>query len=772
MVGLAYRAGLEGRYEDAITDYRSAAGLFRDLGDTSAAVWTLNGLGTALQQKGRFEEAAACYGQVADLAERIGYTAVEALAQNNQGAMEFSLGDPGVAMEHFLRAGRLQRQLSQNQDAVSSGTNVAICLSHLGRLDEAAAQLEGLLRECEQGNFGNRELFVLHTLADVRRLQGRRHEAVVIFRRILIRDDANLDMRNRIESVTGLAAALADMDSSAAGLAVLQEEERRRQGQLHGITRVEFELAMGDRLLETEQPAAALARYRFAVDATTAAGLQEHRVVALAGVARCQRELGRTEAALALLRDAALAWEDTRTTPMDPEWREQRGVSGRLVYTQLSALILDGIDLDDAGPGCAAVGRAFDAVQVFKARTLAERIGGWDHAAGRPVMTLQMLQAEILEEGEVFLDAYLGPTESILFAVTTKECRAVLLADERTLASRLRLYHELLATPPPANDLSRAQDVVEAAGERLGRELLGSVTPLLSGSRRVVYAPDGPLNLVPLVTVVGPRGPEPRPVWVRVPSATILGFLRTSADTTRVPGQGILVAAAAETPAGRPLPGAVREVRRLARRYRNVDLRLAGKSGAALVPADLARYDILHLATHARVDDQRPWFSEIVLNTGGPAGRLRADRIAELDLSARLAVLSACETGSGRILSGEGVLGLSSAFLGAGVPTVVASLWPVADGVTAVLMEKFYEELSLGQDPVTALALAQDAIRADPITAHPFHWAGFVVVGDGTVAVDLQIKRRLGPMAFLLVTAAVIIVTILTVRRRFRKTVD
>jgi CHAT domain-containing protein len=312
--------------------------------------------------------------------------------------------------------------------------------------------------------------------------------------------------------------------------------------------------------------------------------------------------------------------------------------------------------------------------------------------------------------------------------------------------------------------------VVEAAGERLGQELLGPIAPLLSGCRRVVFAPDGPLNLVPLVTLVRPRSPETCPVLVRVPSATILGFLRTSADTLRVRGQGILAVAAAETPDGRPLPGAVREVRHLARRYSDVDLRLAGSSGAALVPADLTRYDILHLATHARVDDQRPWSSEIVLNTKDPTGRLRAGLIAELDLSARLAVLSACETGSGRILSGEGVLGLSSAFLSAGVPTVVASLWPVADGVTTVLMDKFYEELASGRDPSTALALAQDAIRADPVTAHPFHWAGFVVVGDGTVAVDLQVKRQLGPVALFLVAVFVAVVVTFTVRRRFRKT--
>ena len=295
-VGLAYRAVQEGRYSDAATDYRLAAGFFQDVADTAAAVWTLNGLGAALEQHGRFEEAAACYGEVAELARRIRYKAVEALALNNQGSMEYSRGDPGVAMEHFRRAGKLQRQISQVQDAVSTGTNEANCLSHLGRLDEAVILLTELLKECEEGNFRDRESYVLRVLADVRQMQGRKNEAVAIYRRILARNEEKQDIKDRIQSVTGLAAALADMDSSAAALTVLQQEERRRQGQLFGLSRVEFELAFGDRLLETRQPEAALERYRIAINITAAAGIRRHRVDALAGAARCQRELGKPEA--------------------------------------------------------------------------------------------------------------------------------------------------------------------------------------------------------------------------------------------------------------------------------------------------------------------------------------------------------------------------------------------------------------------------------------------------------------------------------------------
>ena len=91
----------------------------------------------------------------------------------------------------------------------------------------------------------------------------------------------------------------------------------------------------------------------------------------------------------------------------------------------------------------------------------------------------------------------------------------------------------------------------------------------------------------------------------------------------------------------------------------------------------------------------------------------------------------ACESAGGRILSGEGVLGLCGAFLSAGIPAVVATLWPVDDRTTAELMTVFYEELARGETVARSLRRAQMAIRQGHETGNPFFWAGFVLVGDG-----------------------------------------
>ena len=191
------------------------------------------------------------------------------------------------------------------------------------------------------------------------------------------------------------------------------------------------------------------------------------------------------------------------------------------------------------------------------------------------------------------------------------------------------------------------------------------------------------------------------------------------------------------------MPGALREVQWLYRRFRDVELR-SGQSagGEAFGGVDPGAFAVLHLAAHAQVDDQRPWNSALRFGTPEQPVRVNAGQVADLTLRARLAVLASCETGLGGVLSGEGVLGLSTGFLSAGVPVVLATLWPVDDSTTAALMQRFYAALSTGQPSAQALRSAQAALRAEAATRHPFHWAGFVLVGDGTSCVPLRERPR------------------------------
>ncbi|PYS92754.1 MAG: hypothetical protein DMF64_07810 [Acidobacteria bacterium] len=150
---------------------------------------------------------------------------------------------------------------------------------------------------------------------------------------------------------------------------------------------------------------------------------------------------------------------------------------------------------------------------------------------------------------------------------------------------------------------------------------------------------------------------------------------------------------------------------------------------------DIAKYRILHVATHGLLNTERPQFTGVVLSLVGNRegdGFLRTDEIFNLKLGAPLVMLSACETGLGREKRGEGVIGLTRAFMYAGAPTVGVSLWSVADKSTADLMTDFYRRY-LSKQPTTppaALRAAQQKMIAGKQNSAPFFWAPFVLVGD------------------------------------------
>ncbi|MFN2455841.1 MAG: CHAT domain-containing protein [Pyrinomonadaceae bacterium] len=146
------------------------------------------------------------------------------------------------------------------------------------------------------------------------------------------------------------------------------------------------------------------------------------------------------------------------------------------------------------------------------------------------------------------------------------------------------------------------------------------------------------------------------------------------------------------------------------------------------------QYRIVHIATHGLLDAERPQFTGLVLslvgNSTGDDGFLRTDEIFNLRLGSPLVMLSACETGLGKEKRGEGVIGLTRAFMYAGAPTVGVSLWSVADRSTALLMTDFYKRLLANAAPSAAMRAAQQQMIAGKRYSAPFFWAPFVLNGD------------------------------------------
>jgi CHAT domain-containing protein len=155
-----------------------------------------------------------------------------------------------------------------------------------------------------------------------------------------------------------------------------------------------------------------------------------------------------------------------------------------------------------------------------------------------------------------------------------------------------------------------------------------------------------------------------------------------------------------------------------------------------LAQADLTKYAILHFATHGILDPKRPENSGLLLsmvNRQGQAqnGFLGLQDIYRLHAPVDLVVLSACRTGLGKDVRGEGLIGLTRGFMYAGASSVVASLWKVDDEATAELMRRFYANmLQRGMTPAAALSVAQNSIRQEPQWRSPHYWAAFTLQGE------------------------------------------
>jgi CHAT domain-containing protein len=157
----------------------------------------------------------------------------------------------------------------------------------------------------------------------------------------------------------------------------------------------------------------------------------------------------------------------------------------------------------------------------------------------------------------------------------------------------------------------------------------------------------------------------------------------------------------------------------------------------AATSPDLADYRFVHFATHGFVNGTRPELSGLVLSLVDPRGQaqdgfLSAPDIFNLRLTADLVVLSGCRTALGKEVRGEGLVGLTRAFMYAGAGDVVASLWNVDDAATAELMRRFYGGM-LGprrMSPAAALRAAQRSMWTSPRWRAPYYWSGFLIQGD------------------------------------------
>ena len=251
------------------------------------------------------------------------------------------------------------------------------------------------------------------------------------------------------------------------------------------------------------------------------------------------------------------------------------------------------------------------------------------------------------------------------------------------------------------------------------------------------------------------------------PRILAVGDPRFSEEAAADPTTELYRSAFLETGGLPRLTASAREARLAAGFSPDAELRLRDDASESyLKRRDLAGFSIIHLASHALVDERTLERTAIALAPGdGEDGFLSAGDLSALQLNADLVVLSACRTAGGVVVGGEGVQGLVAPLLSAGARSVMATMWPVGDRSTARFVEDFYRQLAAGNDVSDALREAKLAAISRGATVA--EWAAFNIIGDPLVEIRLQQPpARWRWPVILPIVVAMITALLVTTRRR------
>jgi CHAT domain-containing protein/predicted negative regulator of RcsB-dependent stress response len=407
--------------------------------------------------------------------------------------------------------------------------------------------------------------------------------------------------------------------------------------------------------------------------------------------------------------------------------------------------------------------------------TISQRYPAYDQITQPRGWDLARIQNEVIKDDDtVLLEYILGDDKSYVWAITRDSFNSYEITGDFGKAAET-LYN---LSKEPAKG---SENELTNAALSLSQMLLFPVASHLH-KRRIIVIADGALNYIPFQMLPLPASnSEPlvdQHEIVNAPSASILGELREE-----VAGRGARskVLAAFGNPAlgsgaqndqaasGEPLHDSLRDIElngdsfdlskigqlffaeREINNLREIATPAAtfAVTGSAanrdqLFKMDLSQYAILHFATHGLLDPKHPENSGILLATVDDQGNklkgfINLQDVYSLRAPVDLVVLSACRSGLGKDIRGEGLVGLTRGFMYAGATTVVASLWKVDDEATSELMKTFYTEmLQNHKTPDEALQIAQNSIRQRPGWSAPHYWAGFTLQGEYRYVVNSE----------------------------------
>lgn len=724
-----------GDYQRALENYSNALACFRELEHADGQAITSVFVGNIYRLQGDFAKARETFQITSKLGHEKNEKTWKALAATNLAFLSQAEGNLPEAVRGFSRARSEYLGTDNKRGQIINQNALGNALYRLGQSEIALRHLQEALALGEKTQDREIEVLVRYNIAQVQRSLGQL-------------DDARAQIERSLDSIESLRLKLASFDLRSSYFATVRQfyelyadvlMQLHRRNPHDGLDAKAFEVSERARarsLLDYLQQS----EINIRADADTAVLEQERDVqrrMNEASVRRAQLSANRNSAEIA----AVVKEIDALTTQ----------------YEELQARI----------------------------RSNSARL-----AAASPPQLLSLKDSQLLlDDNSMLLEYMFGDDRSYLWVVTRTGLQGFELPPRSQIESEVEKFRQLLtANLPVAGEafeqskqrIANANQLLLSHSANLGKLLLGPVADKLD-KKRLLIVPDGRLQSIPFQALTLPDvNGSPAALVERYeiayePSASALATVR-QAHGVRKSGSGSVAVFAnpvfdandprvkqttSETGSGSngpaqlvkqafrdagqetatipPLPASGEEadaILSVVPWFSGMKAINFQASRGTIGQTDFSQYRIVHFATHGFVDYEHPELSGLAFSMvdekGNPQdGFLRMHDIYNLKLPVDLVVLSACNTGLGREIKGEGLIGLTRGFMYAGARGVVVSLWKVDDDATAELMKHFYAAMfQQGLTPAAALRDAQLALRSKKRWQSPFYWAAFVIQGE------------------------------------------
>ena len=773
---------LEGNYVAAIALYQKTLALYEELGDQKGIGRSLTSIGVANRALGNYSEALVYYQKALAIFEAIKSTGDIADVRDDIGIVYGLQGQFDLALDALQKSLEARKTANDKDGIATSLLNIGTIYGMQEKNDQALEYLQQSLKLHQDLNDKQGIVILLSNIGDIYGQEDKPALAIEQYQKSLTLAQEMNDQENTAIALNNIGEAKLHQNDYAGAVEVADRSAKVASeiGLLETVWRAHETVGKAYRRLnDPAQAQPALEESIHTIEtlrAQVGGGAEEQQSF-------LEDKMSAYEEMVGLLADdnrpmEALAYAERAKghalldvlehgriritkamTPSEKEREEQLEHQLVLLNSQISAqksvakpepAVL--ADLDTSLKRSRLEYDAFRSDLYAAHPELKARRGEIEISPA----TIDSASSLILSPDVALLEFEVGEQETYLLVLTkgtggAKELKTYRIAiSSKELRQKAERFREQLA--------QRNLDF-RTSSRDLYTLLLQPAKPQLAGRHTLILVPDGPLWNLPFQALVAGNNRyllEDYAVGY-APSLTVLREMIRSREknnnnnndgaTSPVLAMGNpaigkatsdrLQAAFRDENLG-PLPDAETEVKTLGHLYGGKsEVYVGAQAREDRFKAEAGKAAILHLATHGFLSDSNPMYSHLVLSAdenGSEDGLLETREIMDLDLKADLAVLSACESGRGKVGAGEGLIGLSWAFFIAGVPTTVASQWKVESESTTKLMLAFHRNLKQerGSPLATARSLQGAALKLlhDPQYAHPFYWAGFVVVGS------------------------------------------